>query len=485
MRVAKPVANSLRQTQIMLAKRLLKLLLPITLPALSATASAQDWQTAFPGVDVDTFMSGATRVHAARIDLCQPGVRMRATAPGEGPRTTSSYAGLVDAEVAINGDWWARDGFNPDLPQTTFPRGLAMGNGQHFAGTVDPNFYGFVAFGANMAMHSIMEDDGGGPEFWMREVVSGQPTLLWDGQLRNNPNSHCGVRRARTATGFSQDMETMYLAVVDERNGSTGMTCNEMAALMQSIGAHSALNQDGGGSSTMFIKGQGVVNSPSDGSQRSLVNHWGVQAEGSGPPAHCVSREVPTILEGVKRHVPNPTEFANWRLDGADIMQYGQEWVDAFAEEPPFPSEPRLLIAPGDIKVYLVDGAFKRHVPSPRAMAAWRFSFAEVQEDTSGELDALVEGPPLLETPVTIRGDGPAVYFIDHPAADLPDPGEDPGSDPDPGEEPGSGNGDPSNEESEELAGGCAVGSSPSSAAGLLLLIAMALPWRRKRRDGR
>lgn len=440
----------------------------LAVPSFASSALAQNWQTVHPGIEMDTFMSGATRVHAARIDLCQPGVRMRATAPGEGPRTTSSFAGLVDAEVAINGDWWARDGFIPSLPQTTFPRGLAMGNGQHFPGTLDPNFYGFVAFGANMAVHSIQEHDGGGPEFWMREVVSGQPTLVWDGQIRDNPNAHCGVRRARTATGFSQSMETMYLAVVDERNGSTGMTCNQLAGLMQSLGAYSALNQDGGGSSTMFVKGQGVISSPSDGSQRSVVTHWGVQAEGAGPPAHCVSREVPTILEGVKRHITSPTVMANWKLQGPDILHYGQEWVVAFADEEPFPEEPLLLQAPGETKVYLVDGAFKRHVPSPTAMAAWRFSFDDIVQDTEGELENLVEGPPLLGTPVTIQGDGPAIYMIDHPQAALPDPPEDP-DEPDEPRDPDTDDG--TTDMDDELAGGCSTGLGGTSGTGSVLIV--------------
>jgi len=450
----------------------------LALPMFAGTAEAQEWQEVHPGIEIDTFMSGSTRVHAARIDLCKPGVRMRATAPGEGPRTTSSYANLVDAELAINGDWWARDGFLPSLPQTTFPRGLAMGNGQHFAGTLDPNFYGFVAFGPNTALHSIMEDDGGGPEFWMREVVSGQPTLLWDGQLRDNPNAHCGIRRARSATGFSESMEIMYMAVVDEVSGSNGMTCNQMAALMQSIGAHSALNQDGGGSSTMVVKGQGVISSPSDGSQRSVVTHWGVQAEGSGPPAHCVSREVPTILEGVKRHITSPEVLANWKLDGQDVLHYGQEWVDAFGEEEPFPAEPRLLIAPGGNAVYLVDGDFKRHVPSPTAMAAWRFSFADVEEDTSGELESLIEGPPLLGTPVTLMGDGPAVYMIDHPQAQRPEPPDGPGDPEVPGTEPG-GDEDPTS--TGDTQGGCSVGRTAPTSGMLLVWLMLGFVLVRRR----
>ena len=40
-----------------------------------------------------------------------------------------------------------------------------------------------------------------------------------------------------------------------------GMTCTELAELMKELGAHDALNFDGGGSSTMYFMGR-VVNNP-------------------------------------------------------------------------------------------------------------------------------------------------------------------------------------------------------------------------------
>ena len=47
------------------------------------------------------------------------------------------------------------------------------------------------------------------------------------------------------------------------------------------------MNLDGGGSSAMYVRGRGVVNDPSDGSQRVVANHLGVQATGSGAPGNC------------------------------------------------------------------------------------------------------------------------------------------------------------------------------------------------------
>ena len=60
------------------------------------------------------------------------------------------------------------------------------------------------------------------------------------------------------------------------------MTIDQLAVLMSSFGIERAMNLDGGGSTTMWVKGQGVVNVPSDGVQRVVANHLGVFATGKG-----------------------------------------------------------------------------------------------------------------------------------------------------------------------------------------------------------
>lgn len=72
------------------------------------------------------------------------------------------------------------------------------------------------------------------------------------------------TRHPRTGIGFSQDSTKIYFFVVDGRQAmSKGMSLNEFADLMLTHNVYHALNFDGGGSSTMVIKGT-VVNHPSD-----------------------------------------------------------------------------------------------------------------------------------------------------------------------------------------------------------------------------
>ena len=76
--------------------------------------------------------------------------------------------------------------------------------------------------------------------------------------------SFVASRRPRTLAGVRAD-GSLLLVTVDGRapGWSAGMTLREAARLMRSLGARSALNLDGDGSSTMAVRGQ-VVNRPSD-----------------------------------------------------------------------------------------------------------------------------------------------------------------------------------------------------------------------------
>ena len=68
----------------------------------------------------------------------------------------------------------------------------------------------------------------------------------------------------RTAVGYDEDLNWLYLVVVDGRSESAaGIDLITLARLFREWGCERALNFDGGGSTTMVVEGQ-VVNSPSD-----------------------------------------------------------------------------------------------------------------------------------------------------------------------------------------------------------------------------
>ncbi|WP_460496507.1 phosphodiester glycosidase family protein [Glycomyces tarimensis] len=113
--------------------------------------------------------------------------------------------------------------------------------------------------------------DGAVPE----TAVSGRQVLIEDGEVVGHSDQ---ARHPRTAVGFSEDGQTMYVVTFDGRQASSGgYTLTEVAEQLHAMGAHSALNLDGGGSSTLLARAPGTdeliaVNSPSDGHQRSVGN---------------------------------------------------------------------------------------------------------------------------------------------------------------------------------------------------------------------
>lgn len=80
------------------------------------------------------------------------------------------------------------------------------------------------------------------------------------------------VRMPRTGIGYDRAGRTLIVAVVDgyQRGYSRGITQAEFAALLREFGADTAMELDGGGSSTMVVEGR-VVNRPPDATGERYV----------------------------------------------------------------------------------------------------------------------------------------------------------------------------------------------------------------------
>ncbi|MEE8368756.1 MAG: phosphodiester glycosidase family protein, partial [Thermoanaerobaculia bacterium] len=101
-------------------------------------------------------------------------------------------------------------------------------------------------------------------------IVGGGPLLLWRGRRIETPERESIsqtfflARHPRTAVGVRPN-GTLLLVTVDGRQPrkSVGMTLRELTDLFLELGAESAMNLDGGGSTSMVIDGN-TINSPSD-----------------------------------------------------------------------------------------------------------------------------------------------------------------------------------------------------------------------------
>jgi len=114
----------------------------------------------------------------------------------------------------------------------------------------------------------------------LQMAIGGGAMILSERETVYGAGIQPNARHPRSAIGVTRDGDTMILMVVDGRNHSIGATQNEMASLMRAFGAWDAMHFDGGGSSTLVARDwdgrYSVINTPSDGGQRRIINALGV-----------------------------------------------------------------------------------------------------------------------------------------------------------------------------------------------------------------
>lgn len=111
-------------------------------------------------------------------------------------------------------------------------------------------------------------------------MIGGGPILLQKGEIKID-NKEEGIGEAfvtdkhpRTAIGYSQDKNTIFLYTIDGRQPglSIGADLYQVAEYLRQLGAYEAMNLDGGGSTTMWVRGE-LVNKPSDRTgERTVTN---------------------------------------------------------------------------------------------------------------------------------------------------------------------------------------------------------------------
>lgn len=114
----------------------------------------------------------------------------------------------------------------------------------------------------------------GSPFSWAGTYASLGGTLpfLREGEVIPFQDEGASQKHPRTAICFNDDW--LFFVVVDGRKSgySVGMTIPELAEFCRDqLGATWGVNQDGGGSSTLWLDGE-VINRPSGGEQRRVAN---------------------------------------------------------------------------------------------------------------------------------------------------------------------------------------------------------------------
>ncbi len=111
------------------------------------------------------------------------------------------------------------------------------------------------------------------PWDWTKTYASigGSYHFLKEGEVQEFEDQGAIQRHPRTAVAFNDTY--IYFVVVDGRSSeSIGMNMDELGHFcLDYLDAVEGINQDGGGSSTLWLNGE-VMNVPSDGSERAVAN---------------------------------------------------------------------------------------------------------------------------------------------------------------------------------------------------------------------
>lgn len=113
----------------------------------------------------------------------------------------------------------------------------------------------------------------------VKTAVGGGDLILDSGIMPEGiiDEDHEKISNPRTAAGIKEDGTVVFFAVDGRTNASRGLNETELAQVMSELGCVTALNLDGGGSTTVMVKASDkescvYVNIPSDSSYRSVAN---------------------------------------------------------------------------------------------------------------------------------------------------------------------------------------------------------------------
>lgn len=247
----------------------------------------------YPGVTYRRLVRYAPHfriAHVLTIDRRTAGLQLFVTPADQNEgepllaRTTTEFMEEFDVQIAVNGDgfspWWSRSpvDYYPHSGDPVTPNGYAASGGVIYSrgGSLPAEPTLFISRRGEISFNRIPNR--------VQFAISGDRMIVLKGEPVADLDS--SDLDPRTAVGLSKNGRWLYLVVIDGRQPfySEGATFTELAELMIDAGAYTAMNLDGGGSSTMVIEDADgavqVLNSPIDnyipGRERPVANHLGI-----------------------------------------------------------------------------------------------------------------------------------------------------------------------------------------------------------------
>jgi hypothetical protein len=211
---------------------------------------------------------GHQTVNVLEIDLAAPGVEVKPRWQGGCIRTSGAEAD-PKALSALNGGFFASGCRSRCLVKVD---GALRATNQLGSGPRR-------SFGLTPQEKVLFEAVDHGADWpGARQALGGHPNLVTNGAVDIWPPGTTGFytsRHPRTAIGVTASGKLLWVTVDGRTSAGEGMTIGELARLMVDLGAAQAINLDGGGSTTLWIRDMsinGIVNYPPDNRK---ADHYG------------------------------------------------------------------------------------------------------------------------------------------------------------------------------------------------------------------
>jgi hypothetical protein len=144
------------------------------------------------------------------------------------------------------------------------------------------------------------------------DTIGGNPDLMEGGRVvgAKCEGSYFCDRNPRTGIGITAGGKILLVTVDGRSSSSVGMTLGQFGSLFRYLGAESAINLDGGGSTTMVVRGR-IVNVPSGAFERPVGSALLVlpgRDRGELEPGPYITPTPSPSITSVPTETPAPTE---------------------------------------------------------------------------------------------------------------------------------------------------------------------------------
>lgn len=214
-------------------------------------------------IKLSEYTVSGTVVHVAEVKADSAEYLKTAFAQGSYGKnvtaTTSDIADSVNAILAINGDYYGAQ-----------EKGYVIRNGKLYRSTAVSGQEDLVIY-KDGSFEIINESEVTAEQLIAKgamQTLSFGPALVENGTVSVDSDDEVTGRsmasNPRTAIGIKSDGTYIFVVSDGRTDDSAGFSLLQLAEFMENLGAETAYNLDGGGSSTMVFRGS-VVNVPTGG----------------------------------------------------------------------------------------------------------------------------------------------------------------------------------------------------------------------------